>query len=127
MSAFSAGKAHALTVTSTGCTEQANNSLRYNCDVTVDGAAEAWVEFCNAPTWATCIPQALRQTAHVTLTAAGSTTVVIHRIPFSKPYIWRPVGKPTGLPEVRGTGGSFTTDPQSSERWLEADATTRRR
>jgi hypothetical protein len=115
------GKAHALTVTSAGCLEQANNSLRYNCNVTVDGIAEAWVEFCNAPSWLMCGPAA-RETRRVPFTGAGSATVVIHRIPFAKPYVWRPVAKLPGQPDssaVRGTGGSFTTDPQSAEQWLQ--------
>ena len=38
--------AHAVTITSASCAQQADNVLRYDCTVTTDGLARVWIDLC---------------------------------------------------------------------------------
>jgi hypothetical protein len=83
-------RAHALSITAASCTQQVDNTLRFDCSVTTDGAADVWVGFCEH-TGAACVYD--RETPHVTLTAAGTATVTMYGMAESQAYDWRGVAK----------------------------------
>lgn len=84
------GQAAALAITSATCSQQAGNSLRFDCSVAVDGAAEVWVAFCEDNGGACAYD---RFTPHTVLGAAGTATVTMFGMAAAEDYDWRAVAK----------------------------------
>jgi hypothetical protein len=117
--------AHALAITSASCTMQATNSLRFDCSVTVDGAADVWVAFCE-DTGGACAYN--RFTPNVTRASAGTVSLTMYGMAASQAYDWRAVAK-QGATTVTTARAGMTTGALPSEMddialtaWGTADA-----
>ncbi len=83
--------AFALTVTGASCSQQTNNSLRYDCTVTTDAASNAWINF--APdTTGGCD---LLRTTSVSENSTTHSFTMFGMKP-SEPYNWRAFAVPAG-------------------------------
>ncbi len=101
--------AWALVVTNASCSQQAGNTLRYDCTITTDVPADAWVRFgLGSPTDGVCT------TVRATPTAQGGTlhAVTIYGLKPGEDYDWDAQARPAGGgPLVSyGTCGSLAVD-----------------
>ncbi len=111
--------ASALAITAASCTQQASNSLRFDCTITTDVAAHAWVKFGDAALSGGC------DTIQTTPTATGGTahTVTMYGMKASTSYEWKAYAAAGGattntacstvtsgaLPAVGATEANLTT------------------